>query len=119
MNIMSKKIGIVFYLLFTVIGCSSSVPSNISEIKHRWQLIQVIYDDGTINQLAHGNFVLIEQGSILEVVEPFGHRRYSYSRKKNTLFVYSGDSLIKWEILSLDGDNLQLKTPIGLYILRR
>jgi hypothetical protein len=33
--------------------------------------------------------------------------------------VTSGDEIIEWKIQSLDSLNLHLKTPIGVYILKR
>jgi len=118
-----KNVAKIFSVICLILlGCTACVPETQTDeksIKYKWQLLQVIYDDGSINKLEQDNFVLIDDHEILEVIHQHGSRRYPYIRKKSILHVTSGETIIEWEIISLDANKLQLKTPIGVYVLRR
>ena len=114
-----KIISIVYILLFGTTACVAHTQADEKNIKHKWQLSQVIYDDGSVNQLEPGNFVHIEKDVILEIINQRGERRYPYTRKNRILYVTSGEHLVEWKIIHMDTNDLQLKTPIGVYILKR
>ncbi len=114
-----KFIAIVFLIFSGTIACVSDSKNDMETIKSKWNLLQVIYEDGSINHLEQGDFVLIEDDVILEVINRLGKRRYPYVRKNSVLYVTSGDVVVEWEIMSLDTNNLQLRTPIGIYVLKR
>lgn len=84
-----------------------------------WTLEKIIYDDKSVKVLEKGNFVQIHKDYILEIITGYGKRRYPYIRKNKILNLASGNEIITWEITQYHNQELQVKTPIGLYILKR
>lgn len=84
-----------------------------------WTLEKIIYDDNSVKILEKGNFVKIHKDYILEIIQDYGKRRYPYIRKNKILSLSSGSEIIAWEITQYDNQELQVKTPIGLYVLKR
>lgn len=119
MNNLVKTLGVICLILLGLSACTSETQTVETNIKYKWELLQVIYDDGSINQLGEENFVLIEDDEIVEVINQNGRRRYSYVRENSVLYVTFGDAVVEWEVISLDAHNLQLRTPIGVYVLQR
>ena len=106
-----KMLSVTFLFLIFSMGCIPESSANKDEINGKWQLIEVQYEGG--------NFVVIEDARIIEIFSNQSRKAYSYYRDDNILYVTSGDEIIEWEILSLDNFNLHVKTPIGVYILKR
>ena len=119
MKNIARNISLLCLILLGATACTSATTTDHKSIKYNWQLLQVIYDDGSINRLGQGNYVLIEDSEILEVIGQRSKRRYPYIRKNSVLYITSGEAIVEWEIVSLNENNLQLKTPIGVYILKR
>ena len=88
-----------FILFFFTLTLSTSIYAQISNIQYKWKLEKVIYSDNSELKLDPGNFVVIDQNTILEVMTKYGNRRYPYHRKSDVLYLTSGDSEVKWKIL--------------------
>jgi hypothetical protein len=114
-----KMLSVTLLFLIFSMGCIHKSSANKDELNGKWQLTEVQYEDDSSNFLADGNFVLIEDTRIIEIFSKQGRKAYSYYKDNNILYVTSGDEIIEWEIQSLDSFNLHLKTPIGVYILKR
>ncbi|AZG72789.1 lipocalin family protein [Shewanella livingstonensis] len=114
-----KMLSVTFLFLIFSMGCIPKSSANKDEINGKWQLTEVQYEDDSSNFLDGGNFVVIEDTRIIEIFSKQGRKAYSYYRENNILYVTSGDEVIEWKIQSLDSLNLHLKTPIGVYILKR
>ena len=82
-------------------------------------MTEVVYDDGSVNQLETSNFVYIDANTITEVIKGHGSRQYPYTRQNNVLTLTAGDEQITWQILSETTHRLEVATPIGKYILTR
>jgi len=106
------------FLLFSLTACVTVFDDTQSTIYDTWKLEKVIYDDNSEKILEQGNFVKIHKNFILVIYKDFGNRRYEYVRNNNILNLASGDSIITWEIILHTNQELQIKTPIGLYILK-
>jgi len=110
---------IAFLVLVGTTACVSKTLIVNDSIEHKWLLEQVVDEEGSVNQVEPGNFGVIKHDTVMEVINKSGNRLYPYFRKANILHVTSGQTLIKWEIIYLDANNLHLKTPIGTYFLKR
>ncbi|RPA61962.1 hypothetical protein EGC86_13085 [Shewanella frigidimarina] len=119
MKYILKMLSVTFLFLIFALGCIPKSSANKDEINGKWQLIEVQYEDDSSNFLDGGNVVVIEDARIIEIFSNQSRKAYSYYRDDNILYVTSGDEIIEWKILSLDNFNLHLKTPIGVYILKR
>ncbi|MCW1717436.1 hypothetical protein OIZ54_01610 [Pseudoalteromonas sp. A3] len=115
---MFKKILLIKYIFFSLVISSPLSAKNIS-IEYKWKLVEIVESDDKAITIPAGNYLDIDENSILEVMKTFGNRNYPYHREENNLFVTSGSQTIKWEIIFVDNNNLHLVTPIGTYILVR
>ena len=116
---MSQIKNMVALTLFALVLSSCSNASESDDILGRWVITEVVYDDGSVNQLEVGNFVDINADTITEVIKDHGSRQYSYSRQGNVLTLTAGDEQISWQILSEAPHHLEVATPIGKYKLIR
>lgn len=82
-------------------------------------MAEVVYDDGSINQLESGNFVDINADTITEVIKGYGNRQYPYTRQDNVLTLTADDEQITWQVISEAEHRLEISTPIGKYVLIR
>ncbi|MBB1364659.1 MULTISPECIES: lipocalin family protein [unclassified Shewanella] len=119
MKYILKMLSVTFLFLIFTLGCIPKSSANKDEINGKWQLTKVQYEDDSSNFLDGGNVVVIEDTRIIEIFSNQSRKAYSYYRDNNILYVTSGDEIIEWKIQSLDSLNLHLKTPIGVYILKR
>ncbi len=116
----SQRFYIFFICLLLSLTACVTVPDHEElDIYDTWALEKIIYDDGGVKVLENGNFVQIHKDYILEIIAGYGKRRYPYTRKNNILSLTSGNEIITWEIVQYRNQELQVKTPIGLYILKR
>lgn len=97
--------------------CSNACESD--DIFGRWVMNEVVYDDGSVNQLEAGNFVDINADTITEVIKGYGNREYHYTRQDKVLTLTADDEQITWQILSEATHSLEVATPIGTYKLTR
>jgi len=120
-NIMKsfKYLGLLFFLIFNLTACVSKSENESQGIYYQWTLEKIIYDDESINRLEQGNFVQIHQDYILEIIKGHGNRRYAFSREQDVLTLISDNNHVIWEIIKQDRKELQIQTPIGLYVLTR
>ncbi|MEZ8185804.1 hypothetical protein ACED29_08275 [Shewanella sp. 5S214] len=114
-----KILSVTFLFLIFSLGYIPKSSANKDEINGKWQLTELQYEDDSSNFLDGGNFVVIEDTRIIEIFSKQGRKTYSYYREDKILYVTSGDEIMEWKIQSLDSFNLHLKTPIGVYILKR
>jgi len=112
-------INIIFLVLVGTTACASKETISNPTIQHKWLLQKVVDEEGSVNQVGQGNFVVIKHDTVMEIIKNSGNRLYPYFRDANILYVTSGQAVIEWEIMFIDGNNLQLKTPIGVYFLTR
>jgi len=91
MNILIKAICLVFFIT----ACTSEINNESAEIKHKWQLLKVLYDDGSAKLLENGNYILIEKNSIYENIKQYGSRHYPYYRNNNILYLTSGETSVE------------------------
>ena len=105
--------------LLALILSSCSNASESDNILGRWAMTQVVYDDGSINQLESGNFVDIKADTITEVIKDHGSRQYPYTRQDKVLTLTADDQKITWQIVSEAEHRLEIATPIGKYVLSR
>ncbi|MEH8019274.1 hypothetical protein MN202_18725 [Rheinheimera muenzenbergensis] len=113
---------IVNFAIVTVVAIGLMTRSDASEandILGRWVMTEVVYDDGSINQLEAGNFVDINADTITEVIKSYGNRQYPYTRQDKVLRLTAGDEQISWQIFSEATNRLELATPLGKYVLTR
>ncbi len=82
-------------------------------------MTQVVYDDGSTNQLEAGNFVDIKPDTITEIIKDHGSRQYPYIRQDNVLTLTADGEQISWQIVSEAKHRLEIATPIGKYVLSR
>ncbi len=115
---MLKKIFFIQYIIFSLV-VSQPLSAEDMSIQYKWKLIEIIESDDMSREIPVGNYLDIDENSILEIMEIFGNRNYPYYREGDTLFVTSGSQIINWEIIFVDNNNLHLVTPIGTYILVR
>lgn len=116
---MTQIKNMVVLTLFALVLSSCSNASETDDIFGRWVMTEVIYDDGSVNQLEAGNFVDINADTITEVIKGYGNRQYPYTRQDNVLTLTADDEQITWQILSEATDRLEIATPIGKYLLTR
>ena len=109
----------VVLTLFVLILASCSNASESDDIFGRWVMTEVVYDDGSVNQLEAGNFVDINADTITEIIKDHGSRQYPYTRQDNVLTLTADDEQITWQILSEATHRLEVTTPIGIYKLTR
>ncbi|WDE04347.1 hypothetical protein SG34_023865 [Thalassomonas viridans] len=114
-----KGLGVMLAVFMNITACVSEPESAEQGIYDQWALEKIIYDDESINRLEQGNFVQINEDYILEIIKGYGNRRYSFSRDKEILTLVSENDRVIWEIIKYDTRELQIKTPIGLYVLTR
>lgn len=107
------------YLLLGLTACITVSGHSESNIYDTWTLEKIIYDDKSVKVLEKGNFVQIHKDYILEIITGYGNRHYPYIRKNKILSLASGSEIITWEITQYNNQELQVKTPIGLYLLKR
>lgn len=105
--------------LFALVLSSCSNASESDDILGRWVMTEVVYDDGSVNQLEAGNFVDINADTITEVIKGYGSRQYLYTRQNKVLTLIANDEQITWQILSEATHRLEIATPIGKYKLTR
>ena len=118
-KLMTQIQNMVVLTLFALVLSSCSNASESNDIFGRWVMTEVVYDDGSVNQLEAGNFVDINTDTITEVIKGYGSRQYPYTRQDNVLTLTADDEQITWQILSEATDRLEVATPIGKYILNR
>ena len=116
---MSQIKNMVVLTLFALVLSSCSNASESDDILGRWVMTEVVYDDGSVNQLEAGNFVDINADTITEVIKDYGNRQYPYTRQDKVLTLTADDEQITWQILSSDTNRLEVTTPIGKYKLTR
>tara|TARA_R110002126_G_scaffold33382_48_gene104665 strand:- start:596 stop:958 length:363 start_codon:yes stop_codon:yes gene_type:complete len=116
---MAQIKNMVALTLFTLILSSCSNASETDDILGRWVMTEVVYDDGSVNQLEAGNFVDISKDTITEVIKGYGNRQYPYTRQDSVLKLTADDEQITWQILSQASHRLEVATPIGKYKLTR
>lgn len=107
-------------LLFVVLGCANQ--SDFDEQKDltgQWQLMQIVYEDDTVNIPDSANYVTFTEDTIVESISGFGNRLYPYLRKGNNLELTVGGEQVVWTIKKMKDSELEIFTPIGLYILKR
>lgn len=107
------------FILLNITACVMDSEQSQSNIYDTWALEKIVYDDESVNALEKGNFVEIQKDFILEIIKGHGKRRYSYTQQNEMLSLTSGHDVITWEIIKLEDQKLQIKTPIGLYVLTR
>jgi len=105
--------------MLSLTACVTVPDHGKLDIYDTWALEKIIYDDGIVKVFEKGNFVQIHKDYMLEIIAGYGNRRYPYTRKNNILSLTSGNEIITWEIVQYRNHELQIKTPIGLYILKR
>ena len=98
-------------------SCSNAHESD--DIFGRWVITEVVYDDGSVNQLDAGNFVDINADTITEIIKDHGSRQYPYTRQDKVLTLTADDEQITWLILSEATNRLEVAAPIGKYELTR
>lgn len=109
---------IVFsFVAVSLVACSDAREPN--DISGRWTVEQVVYEDGSTNNLEAGNFVDISADEIVEVIRDFGNRQYPYTREGNELTLTTNDEQIVWQVVVETDKHLELATPIGKYVLTR
>lgn len=111
------NMAVLTFLALVLSSCSNA--SETDDIIGRWVMTEVVYDDGSVNQLEAGNFVDINADTITEVIKDYGSRQYPYTRQDNMLTLTADDEQITWQILSEATDRLEVATPIGKYKLTR
>ena len=116
---MAQIKNMVALTLFALILSSCSNANESDGILGRWVVTEVVYDDGSVNQLEAGNFVDINADTITEVIKDHGSRQYPYTRQDKVLTLTADDEQITWQILSEATHRLEVATPIGKYILTR
>ncbi|MBU2072315.1 MAG: hypothetical protein KKE08_12675 [Gammaproteobacteria bacterium] len=116
---MAQIKNVVALTLFAFVMSSCSNASESDDIFGRWVMTEVVYDDGSINQLEAGNFVDINADTITEVIKGYGDRQHRYTRQDKVLTLTAGDEQISWQILSEASHRLEVATPIGKYVLTR
>ena len=116
---MAKIKNMLALTLFALVLSSCSNASESDDIFGRWVMTEVVYDDGSVNQLEAGNFVDINADTITEVIKGYGNRQYPYTRQDKVLTLIADDEQITWQILSEATHRLEVATPIGKYILNR
>lgn len=107
-------------LVFVVLACANQ--SDFDEQKDltgQWQLVQIVYEDDTANIPDSANYVTFTEDTIVESISGFGNRLYPYSRKGNNLNLTVGGEQVVWTIKEMKDSELEILTPIGLYVLRR
>ncbi len=119
MKIFQRSHTLFICFLLSLTGCVSAPSQSKLNIYDTWTLEKIIYDDTSVKTVEKGNFVQIHEDYILEIIKDYGKRRYPYTRKNKILSLESGNEIITWEITLYDNQKLQVKTPIGLYVLRR
>ena len=101
-----------------IISCSpdESTPS----IYGQWILQSIQHSDDEVRVLEEGNFIIIEEDHIFEVIKGNGKRRYSYNEiESDKLLIRSGGVDVEWVIKEKKNNELKIQTPIGLYFLKR
>lgn len=116
---MAQIKNIVALTLFAFVTSSCSNASESDDIFGRWVMTEVVYDDGSVNQLQAGNFVDINADTITEVIKDHGSRQYHYTKQDKVLTLTTGGEQISWQILSEAPHRLEVATPIGKYVLTR
>jgi len=117
MNKLSKFF-ILFFLISNLTGCLFDSSKNNS-IYQKWILKEVIYDDGSINILGTGNYIVITKESVTEIIAGHGNRFYKYTQDGDNLYLLPETNNVIW-VLNRDGNNnLTIRTPIGLYVLQQ
>jgi len=96
-----------------------SNSSESDDILGRWVMAEMVYDDGSVNQLEAGNFVYLDANTITVVIKDHGSRQYPYTRQNNVLTLTADNEQITWQILSEATHRLEVATPIGKYKLTR
>ena len=107
------------FAIFMVSLLLYSHAHELDNISGRWVITEMVYDDGSVNQLEAGNFVDIDANTITEVIKDHGSRQYPYTRQDNVLTLTAGDEQISWQIRSEATHRLEVATPIGEYVLTR
>ena len=110
---------ITVFAIFMVSLLLYSHAHELDNISGRWVITEMVYDDGSVNQLEAGNFVDIDANTITEVIKDHGSRQYPYTRQDNVLTLTAGDEQISWQIRSEATHRLEVATPIGEYVLTR
>ena len=110
---------VTVFAIFMVSMFFHASAIELDNISGRWVMTEVVYDDGSVNQLETGNFVDIDANTITEVIKDHGSRQYPYTRQGNVLTLTADDEQITWQILSQDTHRLDVATPIGKYKLTR
>ena len=116
---MAKIKNMVALTLLALVLSSCSNASESDDIFGRWVMTEVVYDDGSVNQLGSGNFVDINADTITEVIKDHGSRQYPYIRQDNMLTLTADGEQISWQIVSEAKHRLEIATPIGKYVLSR
>jgi phosphoribosylformylglycinamidine (FGAM) synthase PurS component len=116
---MAQIKNMVALTLFALILASCSNANESDDLFGRWVMTEIVYDDGSVNQLEAGNFVDINANTITEVIKGYGNRQYSYTRQDKVLTLTVDDEQITWQILSEATHRLEIATPIGKYALTR
>lgn len=102
------------FLVFSA-GCISDESS----ILGRWHMVSIDYGDGSEKILGGENSVVFEEKHIVEQIEGFGNRRYTYVKKNSQLILKSGGEDVIWTLVGQSQDSLKIDTPIGIYNLSR
>ena len=118
MKITQRYYIFLMYVLVSLTACVSVADENKPNIYNTWVLEKIIYDDGSAKVLTEGNFVQIHEDYLVEMFKEYGNRRYAYVRNNKTISLDSGGEKVVWEIVLHNNQELQIKTPIGLYILK-
>lgn len=116
---MAQIKNMVALTLFALVLSSCSNASESDDIFGRWVMTEVVYDDGSVNQLGSGNFVDINADTITEVIKDHGSRQYPYTKQDKVLTLTADDEKITWQILSEAAHRIEIATPIGTYVLTR
>lgn len=106
-------------LCFNFTACATDAKPKKIEIYDSWKLEKIVYADKSINELEPGNFVQIHKNYILEIMKGYGERRYSYTKQGKILDLAAENETVIWKITRHNANELQIETPIGLYILTR
>ncbi|MGH1471178.1 MAG: hypothetical protein ACRBCS_08285 [Cellvibrionaceae bacterium] len=125
-NLSSRTKRLIAFVFFSVCLTTSlfacSVVDRIENvgIYKVWVLSRVVYESGDSRLFSESDVALVEihPDYILESMGNTEKRRYLYERKANLLILDPGLNDIKWEITKNTPEELNIKTPIGDYILR-
>jgi len=110
---------VTVFAIFMISMFFHANANQTDNILGRWVMTEVVYDDGSVNQLETSNFVYIDANTITEVIKGHGSRQYPYTRQNNVLTLTADNEQITWQILSEATHRLEVATPIGKYKLTR